>query len=72
MATTRIRPLKDGPVEVGGSLVLVGPDGAEEEVGESPVYLCRCGLSRAKPFCDGSHKRAGFEAEGWQRISTRR
>jgi len=72
MGTTRIRPLKDGPVEVSGDLVLVGADGSDTPIDESPVYLCRCGHSATKPFCDGSHKKAGFEAAGWQRVSTRR
>lgn len=72
MTTTRIRPLKDGPVEVSGELTLVAPDGSEGPPDESPVYLCRCGRSTTKPFCDGSHKKAGFEADGWQRVSTRR
>ncbi len=28
---------------------------------ELPVYICACGLSKNKPFCDGSHKGTGFE-----------
>lgn len=72
MGPTRIRPLKDGPVEVAGDLVLVDPDGTDAPAAESPIYLCRCGRSATKPFCDGSHKKAGFEADGWQRASTRR
>jgi CDGSH-type Zn-finger protein len=27
------------------------------------VFLCRCGQSKTKPYCDGSHKAAGFVAD---------
>lgn len=34
-----------------------------EDVTEA-VYICACGLSQNKPFCDGSHKKTRDEAEG--------
>ena len=51
----------NGPILVRGPLRLTAQSGAECE-GQSGA-LCRCGLSAAKPFCDGAHKSAGFMAE---------
>ena len=41
-------------VEVAGEIVADTDD----------VALCRCGHSANKPFCDGAHRRAGFDDEG--------
>ena len=70
MSKVRVRPLKDGPYEIRGTVDLVGADGTEQETTED-VYLCRCGNSANKPFCDGTHKKTGFQAPGWTRPSSR-
>jgi CDGSH-type Zn-finger protein len=51
---------RNGPLWVRGGVHIVGADGEPYEV-RNRVTLCRCGASRNKPFCDGSHKRIGFQ-----------
>jgi CDGSH-type Zn-finger protein len=57
-----ITPYRDGPLIVRGPFRVVDQDGTEVETGRGTVALCRCGMSARKPFCDGSHKVAGFSA----------
>ena len=45
-----------------GPFTLRDQDGNEIEVDNRTVALCRCGKSRARPFCDGTHKLARFRA----------
>lgn len=57
-----------GPILVealeGESLVLVDGKGAAFGLGERRIVaLCRCGASKNKPFCDGSHGPSGFRSE---------
>ncbi len=60
---TTIEARENGPFAVEGPLRIVDPDGNEWDVsGRSKVYLCRCGGSTNKPFCDGTHSKLGFEA----------
>ena len=50
---------KDGPYAVSGGVELAGVtfgDGAPK----GHYTLCRCGASRNKPFCDGTHWEIGF------------
>lgn len=49
----------DGPLYVRGRIRLEGDDGALIRE-DSRVALCRCGASGNKPFCDNSHRAAGF------------
>ena len=59
-----ITPTTDGPYEVVGEVRIVAPDGTVIREGRK-AYLCRCGLSANKPFCDSSHRRQGWtEAAG--------
>lgn len=58
----RITPHRDGPLIVRGAFVLTDQDGQEITVDRSPVALCRCGRSRSRPFCDGSHQLVRFRA----------
>ncbi|SFM83278.1 CDGSH iron-sulfur domain-containing protein [Methanolobus profundi] len=53
---------KDGPYIVNGLNVLVNSKGEKLEVQPS-IALCRCGSSKNKPFCDGSHIEIGFKDE---------
>jgi CDGSH-type Zn-finger protein len=58
-----VRALKDGPLEVAGGAMLLDVNGKEyAESAIDPLYLCRCGQSKNKPFCDGSHEETGFKA----------
>lgn len=59
----KITITENGPYKVEGAdgLELVGADGASVPLTRDTVFLCRCGGSTTKPFCDGTHSRIGFE-----------
>ena len=57
-----ITPYRDGPLLVRGRFRLQDMYGREIEVDRDTVALCRCGKSRVRPFCDGSHKLVRFQA----------
>ena len=54
-----IDPTRDGPLQVGGAISLINSRG-EAIPTEAKFWLCRCGGSGNKPFCDGTHKKIGF------------
>jgi CDGSH-type Zn-finger protein len=58
-----VTPYRDGPLIVRGPFRLLDADGAPIENTRGTVALCRCGKSRLKPFCDGTHKQIGFKTE---------
>jgi CDGSH-type Zn-finger protein/uncharacterized Fe-S cluster protein YjdI len=55
-----IKPLADGPLLVNGNLTIRAGTGRVAWRGTT-VALCRCGASKNKPFCDGSHRDVGFK-----------
>ena len=57
-----IKRIPNGPIEVSGSFTLRAGSGREAWSGRK-AYLCRCGQSANKPFCDGAHTAAGFKAD---------
>jgi CDGSH-type Zn-finger protein/uncharacterized Fe-S cluster protein YjdI len=58
-----VDPQRNGPLRVTGNLEICAGTGRVVKRVEGAV-LCRCGQSKSKPFCDGSHRAAGFEADG--------
>jgi len=56
-----VRPAKDGPLLLSGNLQIHASSGRMAWEGDK-VALCRCGGSKNKPFCDGSHKTNGFSS----------
>jgi CDGSH-type Zn-finger protein len=59
-----IRCRENGPLVLPPNFKLVDHQGNEFELpqGKDMIALCRCGQSRTKPFCDGSHRQCGFRA----------
>lgn len=57
-----ITPAKDGPLAVEGNLEIIAASGRRLAT-RTRTFMCRCGASANKPYCDGSHKKAGFEAD---------
>ena len=56
-----VTPMKDGPLKVEGNLEICCGSG-RTIARTMQTFLCRCGQSRNKPFCDGAHQAAGFKA----------
>jgi CDGSH-type Zn-finger protein len=57
-----ITPYRDGPLLVRGPFRLQDQEGNPIDVGRRTVALCRCGKSRIRPFCDGTHALVRFRA----------
>ena len=57
-----ITPYRDGPLLVRGPVKMQDMHGEEIAIERETIALCRCGKSRSRPFCDGTHKLIRFRA----------
>jgi len=60
MSDVVVKILDDGPIHIVGDFDVVDAEGNAFRK-RGLFSLCRCGLSNRKPYCDGSHREAGFE-----------
>ena len=58
----KIIGFENGPLEVDCANVVFIKEGKKIEA-ENPSHPCRCGHSKNKPWCDGSHTKAGFRSQ---------
>lgn len=59
-----IRVRDNGPLLVEGPFHLLDGEGREyaRDSAKPAVALCRCGQSKNRPFCDGTHRTCGFQS----------
>lgn len=63
MTTVTITTRENGPLLVSGPATVIDHQGNTFDLaGKETFALCRCGQSKNRPFCDGSHKSCGFIA----------
>ncbi len=56
----KLKLLANGPIEFNGECVIIDKEG-NESYKTGKFFLCRCGASANKPFCDGSHRKVEFQ-----------
>ena len=63
MSDVRIIPTNNGPYLIEGPIRVIDAGGTGHDVPEqTTIFLCRCGGSATKPFCDGTHETRNFAA----------
>lgn len=63
MSQVKITPRDNGSLFIEGDFTIVDATGKPFGLaGRTALSLCRCGHSENKPFCDGSHKKVGFQS----------
>ena len=64
MSQVTIKVRDNGPLLVEGPITVIDATGNTFTIpaNKPAIALCRCGQSKNKPFCDGTHKECGFMA----------
>ncbi len=60
--SVNVKLLPDGPLMVQGECQVTDAQGNVLPSKGETTYLCRCGSSANKPYCDGAHKKVGFKS----------
>jgi CDGSH-type Zn-finger protein len=62
MSDVMVTVTENGSYKVTGGVTLLDSDGEPVPGGDrDPIFLCRCGGSSNKPFCDGTHSKINFQ-----------
>jgi len=61
MAQVKIQALANGPLQITGDVEVLDSQGEVMKTGAT-MFLCRCGQSARKPFCDSTHRKSGFQS----------
>lgn len=61
---TVVKTVNNGPLQIKGAFRVVDHSGAAYDFdGRRTAFLCRCGHSKNKPICDGTHAKVGFTTD---------
>lgn len=60
VSTTKVEVMANGPLRIHGTCSVKKGDGSMEEK-TNVTSFCRCGASANQPYCDGQHRKIGFE-----------
>ena len=59
-----LKLIENGPIVLDTEGQVGVSTGGSSEQKTGPLFLCRCGASASKPFCDGSHRKTNFQGPG--------
>lgn len=62
MTSVTITPTDNGPYQVDGPVTVIDAAATAYDISDQTIFLCRCGNSATKPFCDGTHETLSFQA----------